>query len=393
MGIIALQIKKLRKALGYSQEKFGTVLGTSQRKITDIENDKQKVSAELLLRIAKAFSVDLDYFYDAEAEPHAADILFRAKDKMEEEDYEVVRILKRICSDQNTLEEILSVEPWNKPYRKYDIGTYRPVFNVAEEVARKEREYFELETDPILDIGSILRREGIDLVEAPLEYRISGFFFTLQNGRPFLVVNSNLQPYSKNFSIAHEYAHLLFDYKKSFNIICQELERPQKDIVEKRANAFAAEFLLPSDVVKNIQPTKYNIVRLMHDYKVSREVIVNRLRSLGTINEKAKAELSGSKFAPYKLMKDLEMENEFTVYTERSIERRKGKKRAKRTSFSVHSLLPAKYIRKAISAFRAGKITYERLSDYLYISPDELESRLEIAPPRSTKYDSLLPKA
>lgn len=392
MGIIALQIKKLRKALGYSQEKFGRVLATSQRKITDIENDKQKVSADLLLKIAKAFSIDLDYFYDAEAEPHATDILFRAKEKMEEQDYEVVRVLRSVCSDQNALEEMVKPEQWNKPYRKYDIGTYKPTLSVAEEVARKEREYFELNTAPVTDIQSLLLHEGLDLVQVPLQYRISGFFFTLENGRPFLVVNSILQPYSKNFSVAHEYAHLLFDCSRRFNIICKEVEKPQTDRIEKRANAFAAEFLLPGEVARGHDPTRYNVVKLMNDYRVSRELILNRWEGLEMIDARSKAQMSGSNFQPFKLMKELGMDNEFTTFTERR-PTRKAKRTEKKAAVSVDTLLPNRYIESAIRAFKTSKITYARLSDYLYITPNELETRFGISPPHSSRYDSLLPKA
>lgn len=392
MEIIARQIKKLRKAYGYSQNRFGQAVGISQRKVTDLENHKQKVSAELLIRIAKVFSIDIDYFYNPEAQPHSADILFRAKEKMKDDDYKVLAALQRICYDLDVLEQTVKGKSTKKIYRKYDIGLNRSMFEEAEEVALKEREYFELRMDPVVDIRSTLLREDVDLLEAALEYRISGFFFTLQNGRPFLVVNSTLQPYSKNFSIAHEYAHLLLDCKESFNIICKDLEKPQGENVEKRANAFAAEFLLPSEVVEKSEPTRYNVVMLMNDFKVSREVILNRWQRLGIITASLKAELSGSKFQPSKVMMELGMENEFTAFLEKR-PKRGTKKTPRKASFSVHSLLPKKYIELAISAFKANRITYDKLSDYLYISPTELETRLGIAPPRSTKYDSLVSKA
>lgn len=57
---IAIQIRMLRRSLGYSQTKFAHLIGTTQSVISDLEDpDGDQVSVQTLLKIATAVNVAL----------------------------------------------------------------------------------------------------------------------------------------------------------------------------------------------------------------------------------------------------------------------------------------------------------------------------------------------
>jgi transcriptional regulator with XRE-family HTH domain len=53
------KLRKLRKEKGYSQEYFAECLKLSQKKVSNMENDKNTISLETLKKISKEFNVDL----------------------------------------------------------------------------------------------------------------------------------------------------------------------------------------------------------------------------------------------------------------------------------------------------------------------------------------------
>lgn len=59
-GTIAIQIRALRRKLGYSQTKFAKLIGTTQSAVSDLENPEgEHVSVQTLLNIAAALNVAL----------------------------------------------------------------------------------------------------------------------------------------------------------------------------------------------------------------------------------------------------------------------------------------------------------------------------------------------
>jgi Zn-dependent peptidase ImmA (M78 family) len=61
-----------------------------------------------------------------------------------------------------------------------------------------------------------------------------------------IVINANHKPGRRRFSCAHEYAHALFDREET---ITTTRKQNATQLMEKRANAFAAAFLMPADGV------------------------------------------------------------------------------------------------------------------------------------------------
>jgi Zn-dependent peptidase ImmA (M78 family) len=75
---------------------------------------------------------------------------------------------------------------------------------------------------------------------------MSGLFIKHSSIRSVILVNYNHARPRKRFSYAHEYAHAILD--RAMNLVVTTRENSQ-ELIEKRANAFAAAFLMPQSGV------------------------------------------------------------------------------------------------------------------------------------------------
>ena len=140
---------------------------------------------------------------------------------------------------------------------------------------------------------------------------------------PFVVANRADHLLRRNFSFAHEYAHVLLDCD-STGRISRASERT--DLIEVRANSFAANLLLPEAGIHEVLETlgkstqgpllaetpvdddraigieargstaipriqMHDVVLLAHHFGVSRQVVLYRLRNLRLISDRELQEL------------------------------------------------------------------------------------------------------
>jgi Zn-dependent peptidase ImmA (M78 family) len=126
----------------------------------------------------------------------------------------------------------------SKPQSKWD------AIQQGQKVATEERQRLGLGTAPVGGLGDLLESQGVRTGAVSLPSNISGL--TLVDGAigVFVVVNSDHPSVRQRFSWAHEYAHVLVD-RDRFGAISRSENRA--DLLEVRANAFAAEFLMPAD--------------------------------------------------------------------------------------------------------------------------------------------------
>lgn len=63
---IGQKIKKIRKAREMNQVEFSSGLGISQGRLSEIEKDITKPSAETIIALRKRYSIDLNWLFDDE---------------------------------------------------------------------------------------------------------------------------------------------------------------------------------------------------------------------------------------------------------------------------------------------------------------------------------------
>jgi Zn-dependent peptidase ImmA (M78 family) len=100
---------------------------------------------------------------------------------------------------------------------------------------------------PAGDLVQLLESEGVRTGIVAMPDEVSGLTISHPRVGLFVVVNRNHAPVRQRFSFCHEYAHVLLD-RSAVGRISRTTERT--DLVEVRANSFAANFLMPEEGVR-----------------------------------------------------------------------------------------------------------------------------------------------
>ena len=182
--------------------------------------------------------------------------------------------------------------------------------------AEEERRRLDLGNAPLPDVADLLEAQGISTAQVALADEISGLTL-IDNGDGVLVVaNEQHHILRRRFSFAHEYAHVLLDRDRK-RILSHAGDR--SSLMEVRANAFAAAFLMPAEGVRayvrgfekgrrsrdradvfdedaamrverrfdsqSQELQMHDVVRLAHHFRVSCSAMLYRLKGLGLLNE------------------------------------------------------------------------------------------------------------
>ena len=153
---------------------------------------------------------------------------------------------------------------WFTPSPNYS----SPAFRIGYELAGDARERLGLETKPVDSMRDLVeRRLGIPIVQVELPNEIAGATISSQGQRGIVlnIKGRNSNVWVRRATLAHELAHILFDPGEQLKNLrvdrYDELERNAErgpelpDFVEQRANAFAIEFLAPSEAIKSLIPS------------------------------------------------------------------------------------------------------------------------------------------
>lgn len=149
----------------------------------------------------------------------------------------------------------------------------------------------------IIDRLQITENVCIKLIRTPFKNIDLSGFIGYKKGAFIIVTNTNHKLGSERFTIAHEIYHLLSNRTKiKEESIIEELEKcsDDEDTQEIMANAFAAELLMPEEILSedvNILTKGKNnidesiIVELQQKYGVSYVAMTKRLNEIGLITK------------------------------------------------------------------------------------------------------------
>jgi Zn-dependent peptidase ImmA (M78 family)/transcriptional regulator with XRE-family HTH domain len=244
------RIRAARESCGLTQEQLAEPTRLSRVAIGQIETGARSVSSLELERIAHVVGRDIkSFFAEAFVERDALSALFRSDAELAEqaELHSALQDSLALGREMTNVEHLLGVDraqlltasyELSKPQSKWD------AIQQGQKVATEERQRLGLGTAPVGGLGDLLESQGVRTGAVSLPSNISGL--TLVDGAigVFVVVNSDHPSVRRRFSWAHEYAHVLVD-RDRFGAISRSENRA--DLLEVRANAFAAEFLMPAD--------------------------------------------------------------------------------------------------------------------------------------------------
>lgn len=246
------RIRSARESCGLTQEQVGNAVELSRIAISQIESGNRSVSSIELDRIACVVGRDIKAFFaEVFVEQDALAALFRTESQLAEQ-ADLLHALQgslALGREMTNLERLLGIDRAQLLVAAYELPAARSRWDAIQQgqrIAADERQRLGLGLSPIGDLVELFEYQGIRTGVVTLPDNISGLTLTDEKVGIFVVINREHPPLRRRFSLAHEYAHVLMDRDRSGTISRSE---NRADLLEVRANAFAAEFLMPAEGV------------------------------------------------------------------------------------------------------------------------------------------------
>jgi Zn-dependent peptidase ImmA (M78 family)/DNA-binding XRE family transcriptional regulator len=305
-----------------TQDDAAKQLGVSRPTFVQIEAGNRSVSSLELDKLAFLFGRDIrEFLAGAFQEEDSLSALFRAQAAVVGEPtvLEKLRECMALGRELTNLERLVGLDRDLSAVASYPFPTPKSRWDAiqhGQRLAEEERRRLGLGHVPLPDMSELLESQGVRTGLVDLPDDISGLTLSDRKVGLFVVANRAHHYLRRRFSFAHEYAHVVVDRDRS-GLISRASERD--DLVEMRANAFAANFLMPEDGVRQFvaglgkgKPSRafaevfdeagslnvegrsepgtqtlqlYDVVQLAHHFGVSRRSALFRFRNLRLVTD------------------------------------------------------------------------------------------------------------
>ncbi|MCY3861704.1 MAG: XRE family transcriptional regulator [bacterium] len=297
MSQLGETLARARTSARYSQDDVGAVLGINRAMVSYWEAGTRTPNDRQLGAMARLYGIELiDLVEGRDVDPDADDLasmLLRANDGVDPGATpgirEFVQFLDRFAELARIVDEPirgLSQSPF----------VFRQSFSQKDDIRRKAeevRDYLRLGSAPISDLDPVCEALGIAIYRAPLgpdlQVSPSGAFLKHPEVGFAILVNLDMTPGRRRFTVAHELAHALFHSDETNQVLSHG--RGPREIF---ADAFAGEFLMPSEGVRRFAeelglPPRIkdpvDIIHIQRYFKVSWPTALVRLRQMNAITQ------------------------------------------------------------------------------------------------------------
>ena len=246
---IGLRLKEARENVRLTQEEAAVAVGLDRTALIKIEKGTRAVTSTELMRLARLYRRDLsELLTETSLEEDPFTLLGRIADNQTPDaNGPVAQALERL-KEAVRLENFLGGSLRSHPplYQVDPPRNYDDACEQGKEVATLERRRLSLGSNALPDVAEIIASQGIWTAAIPLNEKMSGLFVSHSKYGLAIFVNQSNWINRRRFSYAHEYAHAVLDRNRAAEPTTAE---NAKTLTEKRANAFASEFLMPAEGV------------------------------------------------------------------------------------------------------------------------------------------------
>lgn len=276
---MAFQGEKLifaRKKRQVSQKDLARLAVVTPRSLQRYERDEESPKPDTLARLADALKFPAAFFTDDRRLPDIPPLaisfrgISKIKAKLRDNAVTVAQLAVGI-------EETLSRE-FDLP--TLDIPDLSESTSTPVEAARVLRDQWSLGTAPIPNMVHLLERHGVRVFSADAQADVDAFCFW-NAGCAFTILSRAKTPERTRFDCGHELGHLTYHQRNDFH------NDRSKDI-EREADAFAGEFLVPTEALKAHAPsyiTNDTVMKLKKAWGVSEMAMIRRLKEIGRISD------------------------------------------------------------------------------------------------------------
>lgn len=273
------RLKNARIMRGFSMDELCLKLGNNLSKmaISKYENGKTIPNSSVLISLADALNVSVDYFYRPSIFSIES-IHFRKKSTLPQKK---INSLKEIIADYSEryieIESICAVEnPFTQSNRKF-IKCKNDVLNAAAEL----RQSWNLGEDGIVNVIEMLEEQGIKVLEIEAPEKFDGLSTIINKSHPIIVLNKDFCSERKRFTALHELGHIMLE----FDEFLEEKEQ------ESLCNMFANEMLIPkSAFIRLLGASRHDISyiemqAIQKQFGISCDALMYKAKDLEIISE------------------------------------------------------------------------------------------------------------
>jgi len=282
--VLGSQMRTAREAVYLTPDAVSRYLHIEADDLLNWEAGYAEPSLEELEGLAALYGRGLDYFLSPTPPPLRPERL-RSKTPREVLDLplearKVLAQFDELCRTAVEIETLLGARPRAK---------FRPLAGVGDPVslAHEQRRALGVSDGPIVGLRQRLEDLNIRIFELPVpNNEFSGFFAWHVQYGPCILVNARDVVGRRNFTLAHEFAHLLMGHTDG---ICQlEHHEAPTGAEERTADLFAVEFLMPARafeaycLARRVDrcPAVQDLWRIANAWHVSLEAATRRLVDL-----------------------------------------------------------------------------------------------------------------
>ena len=283
--IFGTRLKQARQKAGLSMEALCKKMNNevSKQTISKYESGKVLAGSSILIKLAEALNVDLEYFF----RPFVFDlssikVSFRKKSNIGNK--EIISLKIRIQEDVErflSIEKLLGVET---PPLSFSMPSKINTETQMKSIARQVREKWNLGCSPISCVKDLLMLHGIKVFEVEGPEGFDGISGRANGNVCVIVINKSALSIERiRFTLMHELAHLIAN--SNFD---DQLSNHEK---EKLCHVFASEMLLPASVLEFNFGNKSKIsfpelIKMQIYFGISIDAIMYSLKGIGVISDK-----------------------------------------------------------------------------------------------------------
>ncbi len=290
-------LARSRQRSHYSQDAVAGALGVSRAMVSYWETGSRTPNDRQLSGLARLYGVQLtDLIKGRDVEPSGVDLaamLLRSVPTVDPEAVPGIRDFVRFLDRYAELSRVIKTPIRGLTQSPF---VFRSEFTGKDDIRRKAEEvraHLGLGTGPIADLDPVCERLGITVYRASLGGDLqrvpSGAFLHHPEVGFAIVVNLDMTPGRRRFTLAHELAHALF-HSCETNCVVSHEHNPR----ERFADAFGGEFLMPGEGVRRFVEESgmtprivdaVDVVHIQRYFHVSWATALVRLRQMNAIDD------------------------------------------------------------------------------------------------------------
>jgi Zn-dependent peptidase ImmA (M78 family)/transcriptional regulator with XRE-family HTH domain len=267
-----------RESRGLTQSEFADELAKklamviTQATISKIENGLKEPTPEQISSFAQCLKYRKEFFYLAEQIRHFGSgcVYHRKKQRTPESKLRYLLAMINVRSIQvKTLLQSAEIETENE-FPRLDVDEHGP----PEKIAKTVRAMWKLPPGPVQHLTRAIEDAGGIVLRCDFETRdVDALSQLSPDVPPLFLINSSIPTDRMRWTLAHELGHII-------------MHTMPTDDMEKEADRFASEFLMPQDEIKPdlFGVTLPKLANLKPYWKVSMNALLKRAGDLGTIS-------------------------------------------------------------------------------------------------------------